>query len=96
MREDNGIGGDNPKATEATEIPLKAFVLKRVEALLQAGQLELAFRLVHSLDPLPSPFDRVLAELDLSKLYQRPYFDRRTMSIRLCLKTIRRGYFSTW
>jgi hypothetical protein len=77
--------------------PTTVFIEKRVEKALKAGELRLAFNLIHILDPLPKPFHIVLKHLGGEEILKDYEFQmRRTAAIRLCLKTIKRGYFSIY
>ena len=72
------------------------FVQIRASKALDKGELVFVWQLLRTLDPLPSPFDTVLARIYFEKLNEAPYKSRLAKTLRMCLRTLRRGYFSVY
>jgi len=72
------------------------FVQIRASRALEKGELVFVWQLLRTLDPLPSPFDTVLARIYFEKLNEAPYQGRLSQTLRMCLRTLRRGYFSVY
>lgn len=78
------------------EVEWSVFVQKRASKALEKGELLFTWQLLRTLDPLPSPFDTVLAQIYQDKLKEAPYRGRLANTLKMCLRTLHRGYFAAY